>query len=179
MTAWSSRDSDERHRLARRFAVRAFVENATNWDREEVTAGIPFPRLYDSVLGAGALGAEVAAALLEDSDLRADFDLLLERTARYHLPRAAVASTGELDRRETGGLVINLVRSRANPAQVYVLIEVEGDRDETVLIVRTPVGEYLKESLPPPDGGTIRLLKSAEDPIIKALRDPASEVFLL
>ena len=179
MTAWSSRDSDERHRLARRFAVRAFVENATNWDREEVTAGIPFPRLYDSVRGTGALGAEIAAALLADSDLRADFDLLLERTARHHLPRAAVASSGELDRRETGGLVVKLVHSRADPAQVYVLIEAEGDRDETALIVRTPVGKYLKELLPPPDGGTIRLLKSAENPIIKALRDPASEVFLL
>ena len=179
MTAWSSRDSGQRRRLAHRYALQAFADDATDSDAAEASAGVSFARLYGAALGNGALGAEIAAALLADPYVRADFDLLLERTAHHHLPRAAVASSGELRRRETGGLVLNLVPSRANPAQVYVLIEAEGRRDETVLIVRTPAGEYLKESLPPPDEGTVRLLKSADDPITKALQDPDSEVFLL
>ena len=179
---WGSRDRRERRRLAHRFAVLAFADDVTDAEPDEAPAdGVTFQSLYDAALRSGPLGAEVAAALLEDPDLRADFDLLLERTARYQQPRAAVASTGSLDRRELGGIVVNLVTSRANAAQVYVLIEtVDGGRSDLAeLIVKTSAGEYLKESLPPPDEGTIRLLKSTGDPITKALRDPASEVFLL
>ena len=176
---WQSRDGAERQRLRRRFALLAFAESAAETGLDEPGSGVSFGRLYDAARGGVTMDAELAAALLGDPALRADFDLLLERTARHRLPRAAVASSGELHRRETAGLVVKLVRSRANPAQVYVLIEVESGRDEAVLIVKTAAGEYLKEVLPSPESGTVRLLKSVEDPFTQALRDATSEVFLL
>ena len=182
-TPWTSRSGAERQRLARRFADLGFAEEMLEGDDSlaEATPAVPFQRLYAAAVGEEPLGAELAAALLADPDLRADFDLLLERTAHCRVPAAAVASTGELDRREADGVSISLVPSHANQAQVYVLIEVEERLAKgcRCLVVRTRDGTYVNAPLPQPDAGVVRLLKNAEDPLASALRDPGSEVFVL
>ena len=47
------------------------------------------------------------------------------------------------------------------------------------LIVKTAAGAFLTEDLPPPETRTIRLLKAADDPMVRALGEPASEIYLL
>lgn len=47
------------------------------------------------------------------------------------------------------------------------------------LIVKTAAGEFLMEDLPLPEARTIRLLKAADDPVVRAIGEPASEIFLL
>ena len=47
------------------------------------------------------------------------------------------------------------------------------------LIVKTAAGAFLMEDLPPPETRTIRLLKAADDPIVQAVGEPASEIYLL
>ena len=47
------------------------------------------------------------------------------------------------------------------------------------LIVKTAAGIFLVEELPPPETRTIRLLKAADDPVVQAVGEPASEIYLL
>ena len=47
------------------------------------------------------------------------------------------------------------------------------------LIVKTAAGAFLIEDLPPPETRTIRLLKAADDPVVQAVGEPASEIYLL
>ena len=47
------------------------------------------------------------------------------------------------------------------------------------LIVKTASGAFLMEDLPPPETRTIRLLKAADDPVVQAVGEPASEIYLL
>lgn len=149
----------------------------------EPGARVPFARLYAALHGGGPLPHEVSAALRGDRGLRDDFALLLERCARQHLPRAAAAAGREdLRRREAGGFVVRLVASRAGDDQVYLLVELPAETRADAperLVVRTADGEFLKQALPSPEARTIRLVMAADDPLVRAVSEPASEVFLL
>ena len=46
------------------------------------------------------------------------------------------------------------------------------------LVVKTAKEEFLKRELPPPEGLTIRLVIGADDPLVQAVGEPASEIFL-
>ncbi len=144
---------------------------------------VPFARLYAALHGGGPLPPEVSAALRGDRGLRDDFALLLERCAWQHLPRAAAAAGREdLRRREAGGFVVRLVASRAGDDQVYLLVELPEEARADApgrLVVRTADGEFLKQALPSPEARTIRLVMAADDPLVRAVSEPASEVFLL
>ena len=144
---------------------------------------VPFARLYAALHGGGPLPPEVSAALRGDRGLRDDFALLLERCAWQHLPRAAAAAGREdLRRREAGGFVVRLVASRAGDDQVYLLVELPEETRAGApgrLVVRTADGEFLKQALPSPEARTIRLVMTADDPLVQAVAEPASEVFLL
>ena len=47
------------------------------------------------------------------------------------------------------------------------------------MVVKTAAGALLMEYLPPPETRTIRLVKAADDPVVRAVGEPASEIFLL
>ena len=47
------------------------------------------------------------------------------------------------------------------------------------IVVRTAGGEFLKRALPSPEARTIRLVMAADDPLVRAVAEPASEIFLL
>ena len=149
----------------------------------ESTQRVPFARLYAALHGGGPLPPEVTEARRGDRGLRDDFALLVERSARQHLPRAAAAAGLEdLRRREAGGFTVRLVASRAGDDQVYLLVELpEEPRAGTParLVVRTADGEFLKQALPTPEARTIRLVMAADDPLVRAVSEPASELFLL
>ena len=46
------------------------------------------------------------------------------------------------------------------------------------LVVKTVAEEFLKLALPPPEARTIRLVLGADDPLVQAVGEPASEIFL-
>ena len=223
---WNARSEAERKELEAAFVARHGAELLLDGDAEPPPpAGVesprdtprarprpPFARLHASLHGGGPLPPEVSAALRADPGLREDFALLVRRTARGHLPRAAAAAGREgLARREAGGFVVRLVASRAGRDQVYLLVEMpeeatgssgdgpEEDRAGTraggrpggrrapdaaprapgQLVVRTAGGEFLKQTLPSPEERTCRLVMAADDPLVRAVAEPASEVFVL
>jgi len=126
-----------------------------------------------------ALPPHLRRALAASPRLCRDFDLLLERTADWHAPRAAAASSGRLDSRDGEGFRLRLAPSRAG-GQVYVLITLADDRSAppSTLVVRSPDGGCFKWTLPPAQGGVIQILADDTADGLHLLRDPKSELFL-
>ena len=244
---WSARSEEERKRAEAAFVARHGAELLLDGDAEPPPAtgveslpatqpahrGLPFARLHASLHGGGPLPPEVSAALRSDPDLRDDFALLVRRSARQHLPRAAAAAGREgLLRREAGGFVVRLVASRAGRDQVYLLVELPeeaagganmaAEPDATAakwepdegragadrfggehapgsaggtqagaappraapsapdrIVVRTAEGDFLKQVLPSPEDRTVRLVMAADDPLVRAVAEPTSEIYLL
>ena len=198
--AWSARTAAQRKRLEAAFVLRHGIDVLLDEQVERIgttpeRAPRPlepgerpaFARLYRALRNGDSLPVGLSAALAADPALRADFSLLLERCAIQHLPRAAAAASADtLARREADGCTVRLVSSRAGDAQVYLLIELPdtdtGESRSTApgrLVVKTAAGAFLIEELPPPETRTIRLLKAADDPVVQAVGEPASEIFLL
>ena len=242
---WSAQSETERKALEAAFVARHAAELLLDGDAEHGLAvddgtvparrPLPFAELYAALQRLGPLPAEVAAALRDDSRLRDDLALLLERRAHRHVPRAAAAAgRGALRRREVEGFTVRVVESRARSDQVYLLIELpepvvrrvadsdrsrprgtsgvdsapgpntldapapsDSERDDPAvdggrgsarrdartiapvqLVVKTAKEEFLKLELPPPEARTIRLVLEADDPVVQAVGEPASEIFL-
>lgn len=222
---WSARSAAERRALAAAFVARHGAELLLDDEGEPPAASgrsraVPFAGLHAALRRSGPLPGDVTEGLRADPALREDFVLLLWRSARQHLPRAAAAAgRGGLNRREAGGFVLRIVASRSGGDQVYLLIDFpeeigltaaeagpEDDAETNLpeaarpdrpgsghetpnpaspgtapawIVVRTAPGEFLKRDLPPPESRTVRLLATADDPLIRAVREPGSEIFLL
>lgn len=179
-TSWRTLSSDQRERLQAMFVALHGADMLLEASDDAATYSQPsFSELVAATRAPGPLPATIAQALLANPALRADFNLLLQRTASVHVPRAAAASSGALRRREAGGYSLRLVPSRSGAGQVYLLIDVpDGHAPPRRLIVSNPDGTICKEDLPLPTERTIRLLKDADDPLPRAFEQPDSELFL-
>jgi hypothetical protein len=112
--------------------------------------------------------------------LRADFARLVAKNVLCRFPVAAAASSGAVARREEAGFRITLRKSRVEPSQVYVIIDL-AERDgapPTHLFVLGEEIRYCKVSLPSPRDGTIQILLDDRSDLVRALGDHRSEVFL-
>jgi hypothetical protein len=119
-------------------------------------------------------------ALAESPRLRDDLDHLLSRNAIYRFPRAAAASSGAVESREGEGFRIQLRASRAVESQVYVIIELADQSAEPpkTIHLAEPEDRYSKYALPEAQGGTIQMLVEADSPLVAALRDVHTDVYL-
>ena len=179
-TPWRTLSDDQRERLQAAFVAWHGADMLLDTDDHAAAPSRPsFTELVAVASASGPLPAAIAQALLRDPALRADFNLLLQRTALVHVPRAAAAASGDLQHREAGGYSLRLVPSRSGAEQVYLLIEVpDGHTPPQRLVVSNPDGTICKEDLPPPTERTIRLLKDANDPLPRTFAQPDSELFL-
>lgn len=179
---WADRTPEERDRLARAFAGLHGADTML-----DPGFGPAVPAAMSALFRAATdpatpLPAGLVGRMAADPALRADFDRLLARVARYRMPRAAAAGTGALDRRAGDGVTLRLRPSSARPDQVHVLIDLPdtGPEDSpTVLIVRDGSGRVWKHGLGEPVEGIVRLLLAADDPCVTALGDPATEIDLI
>ena len=179
-TSWRDLSGNQRERLQAAFVAWHGADILLEADDAAATSSRPlFAELIATASAPGPLPAAIAEALLANPALHADFNLLLQRTARVHVPRAAAAASGALQHREAHGYSLRLLSSRSGAGQVYLLIEVpDGHMPPTRLIVSNADGTICKEDLPPPIDGTIRLLKDADDPLPLTFGQAGSEVFL-
>jgi hypothetical protein len=124
---------------------------------------------------------DFAERLQADPTGKETFARLLEQFSKHRLPAAAAASSGDVSRRETRDLLVTLVPSLSREGQVYVLFEVRTPTamTPTYLRVLAPDGEYYHRSLPQFDGEKLQIVLEHDDPLLGALRDPASELFLI
>ena len=148
---------------------------------EDRPAALPAHRLWRYASGQLPQDAELLAALHQDRKLSSDYNAMLKKLSWSWMPQVAAASTEEkLGLRETDHCAIRIEASRAEPDQVYVIIEL---KDQTVtppatLICSGPEGQLNSMELPAPQGGVIQLLLQADDDVLVALQDHATEVFL-
>jgi hypothetical protein len=144
---------------------------------------VPLSRLYDYATQAPrGDDAGVEEALERDPRLAADLRLLLERTALRQLPRAAAAAAGPLRERHGDGCRVRLQPSRAEPGQVYVIIEMApgaetGDLPRA-LFVCDAENRCRRHALPEPRDGVIQLLAETQSDLVRGLEDIKTEIYL-
>ena len=141
---------------------------------------VSFGRLYSYATEPDADDAELEQRLETDPGLAAKFRWILRRTARFSLPRAAAASTGAVNQRTGEGWRLRVSPSEAEPTQAIVVIEFD-DREEpgaSWLIACYEGDQYQRFALPTARGGVIQILEEIDAPLIQALQDPSTEVFL-
>jgi hypothetical protein len=150
---------------------------------EPASRSVPLSRLYDYATQAPrGDDAGVEEALERDPRLAADLRLLLEKTAVRHVPRAAAASTGAVRERHGEGCRVRLQPSRAEPGQVYVIIEMSPPSAPAdtprALFVCDAENRCRRYLLPEARDGVVQLLAEAQSDLVRGLEDTRSEVYL-
>jgi hypothetical protein len=128
---------------------------------------------------ANGFGVREREALLRDPALRRDFSLLLARVASLRIPAAAAAASGHLETRSGPGLRIRIVASRADPAQVYVVLEIDQSVSAATLLVLRDGVPLVHLALPPDHDGHVQLMQANDSALVAALRDPTTELVLM
>jgi hypothetical protein len=143
--------------------------------RDTGTRQVGFADIYAYVNEPGRpMSTQLGEALETDARLRDDLLRLLTKTASYRCPRSAAAGTKVLESRHGQGFAIRLRPSRAEPSQVYVVIELldrAAEVPKTLFIAQHRDG-LIKHALPEARGGTVQLLAETESDLIRALRNP-------
>jgi hypothetical protein len=125
-----------------------------------------------------AFGPAEQAALDADPSLRADFALLLRRVAVLQAPAAAAAASGRLEARSGPGFRLRLARSRADPEQTYVVLELDAGAAPRLLVILQDGAPVARLALPEVVGGFAQVIVASDGPVAEALRDPRSELIL-
>lgn len=180
-SGWRNLRSEQRDLAARMFDALDTIDSIA----ETMSAGRP-RRIGMSDLFAFVndpdqeMGPQLATALAESEMLRDDLSRLLERTARYRFPLVAAASSGPVARRDGELYRIALRPSRAEPSQVYIVIDyadLDAPQPQLIYVCR-PGCPCEKHRLPAAHDGTIQILADEASPLVEALRDRRAEVFL-
>jgi len=179
--SWNAMSDDEKQATSTLFdALNAM--DALEGRGKATSKSIGFADIYEYANNPnGVMSAELGAALIGNAGLRRDLDQLIARMSVYHFPKAAAASSGDLESREGDGYKIRLKTSRANESQVYVIVEISNTDalPPESLVVKLENGRYIKQALPEGLNGIYQLLLNTRTEMVSALRNIKTEVFLL
>jgi hypothetical protein len=141
-------------------------------------AAIGFARLYAHIVdGVPAEDAEIDATLARDRSLAAACDRLVRNLAPYSAPAAAAAAdAGPIDSRRGNGWELRLLEVRNMPEQRWLTITFERPDVEAPKALHAG-GQ--RHPLPEMTDGRIQFRIAAGSPLVRAIADPATEVFLL
>ena len=142
---------------------------------------ITISRLYAYATGVDSeADPELERLLGEDLETRHDFRRLLQKTAKWHMPQVAAASTGAINQRVGVNCRIRFESSRAEPDQTYVIIETtDNDMPAPVALFVCDAGDSC-DRFPLPQGrdGVIQLLLARDSKLLAKLRDINTEIYL-
>ena len=112
--------------------------------------------------------------------MRADLRRLLEKPAILRLPRVAAASAGVIMSRDGEGCRIRFQRSRAEPRQTYVIIELDHDQGTPRTTLFTCDSENRCRKFPVPEAreGVVQMLLDEDSELLRALLDIKTEIFI-
>jgi len=117
--------------------------------------------------------------LAVDDAVQADFQRLLTNTSVYHMPQMAAASSGDIESREVNGCKIVFRPSRADPEQLYAIIEItDPDLTPSMLFVRHPDGSTDRVELPDFQNRRAQLLLDRQSSQARGLMDTKAEVYV-
>lgn len=163
------------------FAARLFDAScAHDALREEAPGARPvgFSEVYRYVTEpAFRPGPALLDAVANDPRVGADVRALARNHAVAVIPEAAAAADeGEIDERRIDGWRILIRRVRANPSQVWVIVEYAGESIDMPRILF--VGDA-RQPLPESRDGRFQFRVDAESDLVKGLRDINAEVILV
>ncbi|MEM7120309.1 MAG: hypothetical protein AAF563_03470 [Pseudomonadota bacterium] len=164
-------------RLAEAVATAGELLESLDIAKRAHSSSIGFGDLYRYATDPQSADSATAAALADNPGLAADWRRLMQNLAVYSAPMAAAAADrAALDRRYGDGWSLRLREVRKTPDQVWVIITF--DRLEGT----TPSWLFagtLRHALPEATDGQMQFRIAADAPLVGALRDPATELFLL
>ncbi len=182
MATWKTLNGAQKAAAGQVFDALSTLDALTAKDETASEAkGVGFSELYAFATDPQrAMDNRLRTALSGNADLRRDMDRILDKTALYHFPLVAAASSGEVEERDGEGFKIKLRTSRAESSQTYVMIELDETNTSrpSTLFVRNSENDYEKYPLPELQGGVIQLLVESDSDLVKALRDVHTEVFI-
>ncbi len=178
---WNDFNPRQRQAAEHMFGVLSTMGTVCEAIEEERPRCVGFSDLYTFATNPDVeMSPALEAALQQNGQLEKDLTRLLEKTAGYHFPKAAAASTGAIARRDGDLYRISLRPSRADSNQVYVVIDlsdVSAVPPQTLYVCR-PGRACEKHRLPVAHDGTIQILADAASGLVEGLQDHAAEVFL-
>jgi hypothetical protein len=169
--------------------ARAFfteIENAEAMLRSAADQSVK-PRVAASSLYAAARDGHVditpliETMLAEHRSVRAAYRHMLATTALYALPEAMAASSGEMPVRHGEGCLIRTERSRAEPNQFFVVVELTEKEHElapTCLIVCDTEDRTQRFPLPMARDGITQIIAEAQSDLMRMLGDPTTRIYL-
>jgi hypothetical protein len=123
--------------------------------------------------------AEVAAALRESLAGRAFYRRAVAASALFSFPEIRAASSGTALARHGEGCRIRTERSRAEPNQYFVVVEVGNvDRAPTSLVVCDSQDRVRRFPLPALRNGVAQMIAEADSDLLRLIGDPNTKVYL-
>jgi hypothetical protein len=164
-------------RLAEAVATAGELLDAIDTGRRSQTSAVGFGQLYRYATEPQTADPATAAALAQDPKLATAWRRLMHNLAIHWAPvAAAAADRAALDRRYGDGWSLSLRDVRNAADQIWVIIGFERP-DEAApswLFAGT-----VRHALPEAVDGQMQFRVAADAPLVQALRDPGTELFLL
>lgn len=161
--------------------VRGSEHKTAGLEDPESQLNVSFYDLYALATGQNTKPlAQINRALLANPVLNRNLQSLIRQHALATSPKVAAASSGVLHERQGEGFRLLLKSSKADPAQVYIQIQLtrEYKHNPQVIIVRGTDGEMVCFNLPDPDDQFYQWLHSTDSGLVRALRDRETELYL-
>lgn len=161
-------------RLRRTFGE---IEEAEALLQSAARARTPASALY----AAACSGADPEGDVLHSRHARDFYRRAVAASALFSFPEARAASSGAALTRHGEGCRIRTERSRAEPDQFFVVIElIKDDRRPapTSLVVCDADGRCRRFPLPPVRHGVVQLITEENSDLMRLIGDPAVRVYL-
>jgi hypothetical protein len=136
-------------------------------------------RLY-AAAAQGADDAQVQATTGESRAARGLYRRTVAASALYSLPEARAASSGAALARHGEGCRIRTERSRAEPNQYFVVVEISqtAQSQPTSLVVCDNEDRVRRFPLPTVRNGVAQMIAEADSDLMRLIGDPTTKVYL-
>jgi hypothetical protein len=157
------------------------IEAAEALLRPRRTTRVAASRLYAAACG-GERTTEIEATLASSRAARGVYRRAIADGAYFSLSEARAASSRHTAARHGEGCRIRIERSRAEPDQFYVVVELANETPQaaapTSLIVCDSDDHCQRFALPPVRDGIAQIIAEAGSDLMRLIGDPTTRVYL-
>ncbi|CCQ75279.1 hypothetical protein [Magnetospira sp. QH-2] len=123
---------------------------------------------------------DLERALGSHLPLRRAYMIMVKAASSHHLPRARAASSDTLPTREGDRVRLSLRESRAEPDQLFLIVEISDRVPEgpSTLIILDSEDNSTQVALPEPRNGVAQVILDRASEAVRLLADPRSEAFI-
>ncbi len=163
--------------------------NELSWEQElrwlkdtgENESSISLSDIYNYIKTAPGFDENIEKHVRSNINLWRIYKKIISETAICHLPEAMAASTVEFPFvRHGDDWTVTIELARAEPNQVYVILEISKSINQTPKSIFFFKGDetHPRWELPEVNDGVIQLISDRHSDLVKLLMDPKSEAYL-